>query len=133
MLIRRRHLLAAAGASTLAAPALIGRAQAQADQPRRRQLRHARGDPGRVRQAHRHHAAALRQPLDPGPRRSPAHRAGRLRAARRAVRRLCQQREAAAADRHLAAAQLVEAASAAEGRPGHADGAARASAPIPAA
>ena len=41
-------------------------------------------------------------PVDPGPRRSPAHRAGRLRAARRAVRRLRQQREAAAAHRHLA-------------------------------
>ena len=38
--------------------------------------------------------------------------------------RLRQQREAAAADRHLAAAQLVEAASAPEGRPRHADGAA---------
>ena len=127
MLIKRRSLLAASGAAALAAPSILtpGVGAVEADLPGRRELRHARRDPGRVRQAQRHHATALRQPLDPGPGRSHPHRSGRLRAARRAVRGLCQQREAAAAHRDVQAQELGQDASAAQGRPGRTRRAAR--------
>ncbi len=97
MLIKRRTLLAAAGApSTLAAPAI-----AQAKQI---QLAGASYD---MREAilgeFAKRTGITPRPfvnLDPGAHRSPAHGAGRRRADRRAVRGLRQQREAAAAHRH---------------------------------